>query len=99
MALMSNQTTKKNYSNIALVVALVAFIAAILLGIVRGLVALQVFTIASIDTLNQSIVVAAGIGILAIATYAILEPERVRRFLTGRQARYGSNALIMTIAF
>ena len=96
---MSNQTAKKNYSYLALIVALVAFIATLLLGIVRGLVALGSFTVANVDRLNQAIIVAAGIAILAIATYAILEPERVRRFLTGRQARYGSNALIMVIAF
>jgi ABC-type uncharacterized transport system involved in gliding motility auxiliary subunit len=99
MALMSNQPTKKNYSYVTLIVALVAFIAAILLGIVRGLVALQVFTVANVDRLNQAIIVTVGIAILAVATYAVLEPERVRQFLTGRQARYGSNALVMAIAF
>ena len=96
---MNNQTTKKNYSYVALIVALVAFIAAVLLGIVRGLVAMQAFTVANADKLNQAIFVAAGIAIIALATYAILEPGRVRRFLTGRQARYGSNALIMAVAF
>ena len=96
---MSSQAKKKNYSSIALIVALVAFIAAVLLGIVRGLVALQAFTVANVDTLNQAILVAVGVTILAIAAYAILEPERVRQSLTGRQARYGSNALIITIAF
>jgi ABC-type uncharacterized transport system involved in gliding motility auxiliary subunit len=95
---MSKHTTK-NYSNVALIVALAALIGAILLGIVRGMVALQVFTVANVDKLNQAIIVSAGIAILAVATYAILEPERVRQFLTGRQARYGSNALIMIIAF
>ena len=95
---MGNQA-KKNYSYIALIVALVAFIAAILLGIVRGLVAMQAFTLANVDTLNQAIIVSAGVAILALATYAILEPERVRQYLTGRQARYGSNALVTIIAF
>ncbi len=33
---MNNQTTKRNYSSVALIVALVAFIAALLLSIVRG---------------------------------------------------------------
>ena len=96
---MSSQATKKNYSYVALIVGGVSFIAALLLGVVRGLVALGAFTVANVDQLNQAILVSAGIAILAVATYAILEPERVRRFLTGRQARYGSNALIMIIAF
>jgi ABC-type uncharacterized transport system involved in gliding motility auxiliary subunit len=99
MALMSNPAMKKNYSYIALIVALVALIASILLGIVRGLVAMQAFTVANTDRLNQAMIISAGITILGIATYAILEPERVRRFLTGRQARYGSNVLITVIAF
>ncbi|MGZ9167044.1 MAG: DUF7088 domain-containing protein, partial [Anaerolineales bacterium] len=28
-----------------------------------------------------------------------MEPDRVRRFFTGRQARYGSNSIIMILAF
>ena len=36
---------------------------------------------------------------LGLAVYGILNPDGVRRFLTGRQARYGSNALVMAIAF
>ncbi len=83
---MDGETTKKNYSSIAWIVALVAFIAAILLGIVRALVALGAFTVGNVDKLNQAFIFSIGIAILAIATYVILEPERVRRLLTGRQA-------------
>src|ERR1041384_7246921 len=89
----------KNYSFIALIVALIAVIAAILLGITRGLVAMQVFTVAKVDNLNRAILVSLGIVILGLAIYAFLEPDRVRHTLTGRQARYGSNALIMSLAF
>lgn len=97
---MSSQILKKkNYSYIALIVVLAALVAAFLFGIARGLVALQLFTVADIDTLNQYIVICAGVAILGVATYAVLEPERVRRFFTGRQARYGSNAVITSLAF
>jgi len=99
MALMNNQKQKKSYSYVALIAALVAFVAAILLGIVRGLIAMQVFTVANVDKLDTSILISVGIGILCIALYVVLEPNRVRRFLTGRQARYGSNALVISIAF
>jgi len=37
--------------------------------------------------------------VLGLPLFAILDPARVRRALTGRQARYGSNALVMVIAF
>lgn len=96
---MDSKTQPRNYSFIALIVSLIASVATILLSITRGLVALGVFTVASTDNLNRYILVSAGVVILGLAVYAMLEPERVRRFVTGRQARYGSNALIMILAF
>ena len=96
---MNNQLEKKSHSYLALIAALVALVAAILLGIVRGLVALQVFTVANVESLNTSILICVGVAILCVALYAVLEPNRVRHFFTGRQARYGSNALIISVAF
>ena len=94
-----NKAQPKNYSFLALIVAGIALIATILLAITRGLVAMQVFTVAHPENLTRAILVSAGVIILGVATYAILEPDRVRRTFTGRQARYGSNAIIMIIAF
>ena len=37
--------------------------------------------------------------LLGLAVNALLDPQAVRSALTGRQARYGSNALVLTIAF
>jgi ABC-type uncharacterized transport system involved in gliding motility auxiliary subunit len=37
--------------------------------------------------------------VVGIALFAFMDPHRVRALLTGRQARYGSNALVMTLAF
>jgi ABC-type uncharacterized transport system involved in gliding motility auxiliary subunit len=37
--------------------------------------------------------------VVGLALFAILDPERVRVALSGRQARYGSNALVLTLAF
>jgi ABC-type uncharacterized transport system involved in gliding motility auxiliary subunit len=37
--------------------------------------------------------------IIGPAVFALIDPDRVREFLTGRQARYGSNAIILLIAF
>jgi ABC-type uncharacterized transport system involved in gliding motility auxiliary subunit len=96
---MANKTQSKNYSILSLIFALIALIVTILLAITRGLVAMQVFTVAKIDNLDRAILVGLGGVILGVAVYAILEPDRVRRFVTGRQARYGSNALIMSLAF
>ncbi len=86
-------------SIIALIFALVACIATFFLGITRGLLSMQVFTGLEVEDVNRYLIVSAGLIILGLAVYAILEPDRVRRFFTGRQARYGSNAVVMTLAF
>ena len=95
----SKQSAARNYSVAALIVALIACIVTFFLGIVRGLAAAQVVTVANVDNLQRYLYVSAGFIVLGLAAYAIMEPERVRRFLTGRQARYGSNAFIMSLAF
>ncbi|HEY3475486.1 MAG TPA: GldG family protein [Anaerolineales bacterium] len=94
-----NNSTARNTSVIALVFALLACIATFFLAITRGLVSMQVFSGMEAQDVNRYLMVSAGLVILGLAAYAILEPDRVRRFITGRQARYGSNALIMAIAF
>ncbi len=40
-----------------------------------------------------------AVGVLGLALYVVAEPENVRRTLTGRTARYGSNTVIMSLAF
>src|SRR5215213_8826918 len=105
MALMKEMNEKKNssaarkYSIVALIFALLACIATFFLGITRGLVSMQVFSGLQAADVNRYLLVSAGLIILGLAAYAIMEPDRVRRFFTGRQARYGSNALVMSIAF
>ena len=48
---------------------------------------------------NLYLQISLGVVLLGLALFALLDPERVRTALTGRQARYGSNALVMTVAF
>ena len=92
-------STARNYSIIALIFALLACIATFFLGIMRGLQSMQMFSGFEVADLNRYLIVGAGLIVLGLAAYAIMEPDSVRRFLTGRQARYGSNALVMSIAF
>jgi hypothetical protein len=47
----------------------------------RGLLSMQVFTGPEAEQLNRYLLVSAGFIILGIAVYAIMEPDRVRRFL------------------
>lgn len=48
---------------------------------------------------NLPLQLSLGLVIIGLALFAVLDPERVRIALTGRQARYGSNALVMSLAF
>jgi ABC-type uncharacterized transport system involved in gliding motility auxiliary subunit len=48
---------------------------------------------------NIYIQIGLGLFVIGLASFAILDPDRVRVALTGRQARYGSNALVMILAF
>ncbi len=48
---------------------------------------------------NIYLQVSLGLIVLGLATFAFLDPARVRRIITGRQARHGSNALVLSLAF
>ena len=48
---------------------------------------------------NLPLQISLGLIVIGLAVFAILDPGRVRTMLTGRQARYGSNALVLSIAF
>ncbi|HRJ76360.1 MAG TPA: hypothetical protein PLX90_10190, partial [Anaerolineales bacterium] len=96
---------KKNpnaqYAFIGLIVALIACIATGLIGSANVLTGIGMFTLPEeqLDGLNLAFQISIGLLVIGLATYAILSPDSVRRFLTGRQARYGSNSLILTLAF
>src|SRR5258706_1574687 len=94
-----NQSNKRSYTFIALIVAALALISTVLFLITKGLSAIGMFSGATSDTLNRGLLLSAGFTILAFAIYVVLEPEKIRQAITGRQARYGSNALVMIIAF
>jgi len=96
---------KKNqnaqYAFIGLILALVACIATGLLASANVLIRLEMFRLEASQkaTLDIALQVSIGLLVIGLAAYAIMSPDTVRRFLTGRQARYGSNSLILTLAF
>lgn len=50
-------------------------------------------------TWNLPLQISLALVVLGLALFALLDPDRVRVALTGRQARYGSNALVLSVAF
>ena len=97
-----NDNNKKNpsaqYALIGLIIAGLACVSTGLIGIAKGMVASQIFTLESVDNLNLAFNISMALLVVGLAVYAIMAPDKIRRFLTGRQARYGSNSLILTVA-
>lgn len=93
------QPTWHRFTFIALIAAGLALLSTLLFLITRVLLNIGMFSGATTETLNRGTLVSLGVTILSLAIYVILEPEKTRQSLTGRQARYGSNIVIMSIAF
>jgi len=51
------------------------------------------------QTLGLPLQISLAVMVLGVAAAILLDPERARRLLSARQARYGSNALVLTLAF
>ena len=47
---------------------------------------------------NLPIQISLGVSVIGLAAFIILNPDSVRRFINGRQARHGSNAFLLTFA-
>ncbi|HQM65852.1 MAG TPA: hypothetical protein PLN28_03930, partial [Anaerolineaceae bacterium] len=79
------KTNKTKYSQIALIIAAVAAVASLVFTIIYS-----GFTLAS--------QICLGVGVVALAVSILLDPEDMRAFFSGRQAKYGTNMLLSTLA-
>ncbi len=93
------QPTWRRFTFLALIISLLASVATAFLGITKGLVAAQLYEVANPDNINRWLLISAGVIVLGLALYVILEPDKATRFITRRQTRYGSNLFIMSLAF
>lgn len=94
-----NNPKQNRYTKIPLIVSLIGLVAMLLLALVKGAMALNMFTPENPDSISLALSISAAVIILGLAVYAMLAPDTVRTFLSGRQARYGSNALVLILAF
>jgi ABC-type uncharacterized transport system involved in gliding motility auxiliary subunit len=102
MALMAGnkKTPAAKYAFIGLILALLACVSTGLIGTAKGMIAAKMFPeIGDIAGLNLALQISLALLVVGLAAYAIMAPDSIRRFLTGRQARYGSNSLILILAF
>lgn len=94
-----NTKPQSRYSMIALVVSAIALVATVITGIINLLIKNNALTLENPDNFLLALQISAAVTVLGVAVYAILEPENVRTFFSGRQVRYSGNVLITTLAF
>ena len=80
------KTTRQRLAPIGLIIAGLGAVAVIGLYIVQR-------------EFNLAIQISLGCILGGLALFALLDPERVRLLIGGRQARYGTNLLVMGLAF
>lgn len=103
---MANKTQSRTKTNIRRFASIGLWLAgaALLIGII--VVAIKLITYMGMyapTTETSKLIKYIGLGavalfILGLAFFSLLDPQRVRNFLTGRQARHGSSALITLAA-
>jgi ABC-type uncharacterized transport system involved in gliding motility auxiliary subunit len=95
----SNKLTLKQFAPAGLWLSGVALLVFIITLIVKLLVFIGLYAPPDQKIINLIVWISLGLAIVGLALYALFDPQRIREFLSGRQARHGSNALIMLIAF
>ena len=93
------KTDPRRFAPIGLVLSGLGFLTVLGVLVIRAFAAVELYTPPDVELLNRILIIAASVFIIGFAVYALLDPERVRKFLTGRQVQYGSNSLILFIAF
>jgi ABC-type uncharacterized transport system involved in gliding motility auxiliary subunit len=88
----------KRFAPFGLVLSLVALLALAGLALTSALSSIRIITLPNPDLLTRGMWISAALVLLGLALTALLDPDQVRKFFTGRQARYGSNALVSLLA-
>ncbi len=91
--------TAKQFAPIGLWLAYASLIAAVLLVLFKLLVVAKLYTLSNSNWLNLSLWISVLLIFLGLGLFSLLNPLRIREFLGGRQAHYGSNAAIRLVAF
>jgi ABC-type uncharacterized transport system involved in gliding motility auxiliary subunit len=96
-----NQSTKttSQYAVIGIWISVISVIALAVTVAMKAFETMGVYTPTDLSLLPRLIWGSAGGILIGLAIFALLAPKRIRSFLTGRQAKYGSNALVTSIAF
>jgi ABC-type uncharacterized transport system involved in gliding motility auxiliary subunit len=93
------KTDPRRYAPLGLILSGLGFLTVLGVLVIRAFASFGLYTPPDAELLDRILIVAAAIFVVGFAVYTLLDPERVRKLLTGRQARYGSNSFILFVAF
>ena len=102
MAKKSNSSKKLTLRKLApagLWLSGIAVLVAIITLIVKLFITIKLYSPPDQKIINLILWISLGLAIVGPALFALFDPQRMRNFLTGRQARHGSNAVVMLVAF
>ncbi len=88
----------KKFAPLGLLLSGLALLAGIIILAIKLLTIMQIYVPADGQWINTALLISFGLFIIGFALFALLDPKRVREFITGRQAKHGSNALITLVA-
>ena len=91
--------TLRQFAPAFLWIAGLAALVVVIMLIVKLIVFIGLYTPTNKGIITTILLVSLGVAIIGPALFALFDPKRTREFLAGRQARHGSNAIIMLIAF
>lgn len=93
------KTDPRRFALLGLALSALAVLAFVVTLVIRGLASTGIFQPPDPLLLDHVIWISLSVFVLGLAVTALLDPERTRKFLLGRQVQYGSNAIIMLAAF
>ena len=91
--------SKEKTALIGPILATLALAVALVVALLKGFQNVGLFTATNPDALKLTLQISAAVIVLGLAIYAIILPDKTRQILTGKTVRYGSNLLILTVAF
>lgn len=88
----------KKYAPVGLVIASLALLSLAGFFLAQTLGKIQLLALPDESLISNGMLISAAGILLGLAITALLNPDGVRRFFSGRQVRYGSNSLIIFLA-
>ncbi len=93
------KTDPRRFAPLGLVISLLALLSLAGFLLVRGISSAGVIAPLDATLMERGLLISGSAIVLGLAISAILDPESARKFLVGRQVQYGSNSVILFLAF